>query len=133
MCFYGFSRMLFGLCNARATFQRLMERCMGDLSLRDCLIHFDDVTISVLRHFSRLKGHNLKLKADLCKFIKSCVTGLRKNYGDISRKDRSQFKRQSRMSGPNFHLFGLREYCVITVDQQLGHGDCYSPARTNLL
>ena len=43
--FYECNRMSFGLCNAPATFQRLMERCMGDLNLRDCLIYLDDIII----------------------------------------------------------------------------------------
>ena len=43
--FYECNRMPFGLCNAPATFQRLMERCMGDLNLRDCLIYLDDIII----------------------------------------------------------------------------------------
>lgn len=43
--FYEYNRMPFGLCNAPATFQRLMERCMGDLNLRDCLIYLDDIII----------------------------------------------------------------------------------------
>ena len=81
--FYEFNRMPFGLCNAPATFQRLMERCMGDLNLRDCLIYLDDIIIfsstfeEHLEHleavFARLKEHNLKLKASKCEFLKSEV------------------------------------------------------------
>ena len=37
--FFEFNRMPFGLTNAPATFQRLMERTMGDMNLRDCLIY----------------------------------------------------------------------------------------------
>ena len=43
--FFEFNKMPFGLCNAPATFQRLMERCMGDMNLRDCLIYLDDIII----------------------------------------------------------------------------------------
>ncbi len=43
--FYECNRMAFGLTNAPSTFQRLMERCMGDLHLRDCLIYLDDIII----------------------------------------------------------------------------------------
>ena len=86
MGFNEFNRMPFGLCNAPATFQRLMERCMGDLNLRDCLIYLDDVIIfstTFEEHlerldavFSRLKEHNLKLKGAKCEFLKSHVTYL---------------------------------------------------------
>ena len=84
--FYEFNRMPFGLCNAPATFQRLMERCMGELNLRDCLIYLDDVIIfssTFEEHierleavFSRLKQHNLKLKPSKCEFLRSEVTYL---------------------------------------------------------
>ena len=84
--FYEFNRMPFGLCNAPASFQRLMERCMGELNLRDCLIYLDDVIIfssTFEEHlerldavFSRLKQHNLKLKPSKCEFLKSEVTYL---------------------------------------------------------
>ena len=84
--FYEFNRMPFGLCNAPATFQRLMERCMGELNLRDCLIYLDDVIIfsstfekhiqSLESVFGRLKRHNLKLKASKCEFLRSSVTYL---------------------------------------------------------
>ena len=86
MGFYEFNRMPFGLCNAPATFQRLMERCMGEMNLRDCLIYLDDVIIfstTFEEHlerleavFERLKDHNLKLKASKCEFMKSRVTYL---------------------------------------------------------
>ena len=36
MGFYEFNRMPFGLCKAPATFQRMMEHCMGEVNLRDC-------------------------------------------------------------------------------------------------
>ena len=82
--FYEFHRMPFGLCNAPATFQRLMEMCMGDMNLRDCLVYLDDVIIfstTFEEHidrlqavFSRLKEFNLKLKATRCEFMKSEVT-----------------------------------------------------------
>ena len=86
MGFYEFNRMPFGLCNAPATFQRLMERCMGEINLRDCLIYLDDIFIfssTVEEHlerleavFSRLAQHNLKLKASKCEFLRSRVTYL---------------------------------------------------------
>jgi hypothetical protein len=79
--------MQFGLTNAQATFQRLMEICMGDLNLRDCLIYLDDIIIfsTIFKEhierletvFSRLAEHNLKLKPSKCEFFKTSVTYLR--------------------------------------------------------
>ena len=84
--FFEFNRMPFGLCNAPATFQRLMECCIGDMNLRDCLIYLDDIVIfstTFEEHlerleavFSRLHSHNLKLKASKCEFLKTSVTYL---------------------------------------------------------
>jgi hypothetical protein len=40
--FFEWNRLGFGLTNAPSSFQRLMERCMGDLHLKECLIFLDD-------------------------------------------------------------------------------------------
>jgi transposase InsO family protein len=81
--FYECERMSFGLCNAPATFQRLMEKCMGELHLRECLIFIDDILVfskTFEEHlarlesvFSRLEQHNLKLKPSKCEFFKTSV------------------------------------------------------------
>ena len=79
--FYQCERMPFGLVNAPATFQRLMESCLGDLHLRWCLIYLDDIVVfsktfddqlerldAVL---SRLQEAGLKLKPSKCEFFKT--------------------------------------------------------------
>ena len=53
--FFECNRMPFGLCNAPATFQRLMERCIGALNLRECLIYLGDIII-----FSPTFGEHLE-------------------------------------------------------------------------
>ena len=37
--------MPFGLCNALATFQWLMQNCLGELNLIYCLIYLDDLIV----------------------------------------------------------------------------------------
>ena len=37
--------MLFGASNAPATFQRLMENCLGDLNLRWYVVYLDDIIV----------------------------------------------------------------------------------------
>ena len=43
--FFECDRMPFGLCNAPATFQWLMQNCMGELNLIYCLIYLDDLIV----------------------------------------------------------------------------------------
>ena len=47
--------MPFGLCNAPATFQRLMQNCLGKMNLTYYLIYLDDVIV-----FSRTEEEHLK-------------------------------------------------------------------------
>ncbi|PIK44331.1 hypothetical protein BSL78_18804 [Apostichopus japonicus] len=68
--FYECNRMPFGLTNAPATFQRLMEMCMGDLNLQQCLVYLDDIIIfshTFEEHLERLKAFSRDLKITVLK------------------------------------------------------------------
>ena len=76
---YQFTTMPFGLCNAPATFQRLMEVALNGLQWITCLIYLDDVIIygsSFDDHINRLEAvlvrisqAGLKLKPRKCHFF----------------------------------------------------------------
>ena len=51
---FEFLRMPYGICNALATFQRLMQNCLGELNLTYALIYLDDVIV-----FSRTEEEHL--------------------------------------------------------------------------
>ena len=78
--------MPFGLTNVPATFQRLMESCLGELHLSWCIIYLDDVIIfseTPDEHLRRLEGvlkklraAGLKLKPSKCEFFKDRITYL---------------------------------------------------------
>ncbi|KAI4904285.1 hypothetical protein NFI96_007443, partial [Prochilodus magdalenae] len=73
-------RMPFGLCNAPATFQRLMGVVLGDLTFDILLVYLDDIIIfsrDFKSHcerlelvFNRLRHHGLKLKPSKCFLLK---------------------------------------------------------------
>ena len=83
---YEFLRMPYGLCNAPATFQRLMQNCLGELNLTYALVYLDDVIVysnteedhlhqlqAVFEHFHE---HGLKLKPAKCSFLRKQITFL---------------------------------------------------------
>ena len=84
--FYECLQMPFGLTNVPATFQRLMENCLGDLHLNWCIIYLDDIIIYLKtpeEHvkrleavFKKLSKAGLKLKPSKCEFFKSEITYL---------------------------------------------------------
>ncbi|KAM0734141.1 Retrovirus-related Pol polyprotein from transposon 17.6 [Formica fusca] len=75
--------MPFGLKNAPATFQRLMNSVLTGLQGIKCLVYLDDIVIygtSLKEHNTRLievlnklRKHNLKLQPDKCEFLRKEV------------------------------------------------------------
>ena len=55
--FYELNRMPQGITNAPSTFQRVMERCMGSLNLKEVLVFLDDVIV----FSSTLEEHEARL------------------------------------------------------------------------
>ena len=84
--FFKCNRMPFGLCNAPATFQWLMQNCMGELNLTYWLIYLDDLIVfsqMEKEHLHRLcivfdwlREYNLKLKPSKCSFFKEKINYL---------------------------------------------------------
>ena len=54
--------MPFWLCNAPATFQQLMQNCLGELNLIYCLIYLDDIVI--FSHTAEEHLHHLHIVFD---------------------------------------------------------------------
>ena len=81
---YEFLRMPYGLCNAPAMFQRLMQNCLGELNLTYALIYLDDMIVfsqTEEDHLHRLQvvfgqflDHSLKLKLSKCHFLQDKIT-----------------------------------------------------------
>ncbi|XP_061571799.1 NACHT, LRR and PYD domains-containing protein 12-like [Cololabis saira] len=81
--FFEFNRMPQGVTNAPSTFQRLMEKCVGDLHLNEVLVFLDDLIVfsdtleeheaRLMKVLNRLKDYGLKLSPEKCNFFKSSV------------------------------------------------------------
>ncbi|KAL6417766.1 hypothetical protein ACFW04_014363 [Cataglyphis niger] len=80
---YEFNRMPFGLKNAPATFQRLMDQVLSGLQGNELFVYLDDIVLyasSLKEHevkfnklAERLKKANLKLQPDKCEFLRKEV------------------------------------------------------------
>jgi len=78
--------MPFGLCNAGATFQRLMDLLLTGLNFEVCLAYLDDITVyssTLEQHLDRLaqvlgrlKQANLKYKPSKCCLMQGKVSFL---------------------------------------------------------
>ena len=63
--FYECERMPFRLTNASATFQHLLQNCLGNLHLQYCIIYLDDIIVfskTPEEHLARLQAIFKKLK-----------------------------------------------------------------------
>lgn len=83
---FRFPKMPFGLCNAPATFQRLMDTVLSGLNYEICLAYLDDIIVfshdldthlqRLEQLFIRLREANLKLKPSKCRMLQKRVTFL---------------------------------------------------------
>jgi len=81
---FKFRKMPFGLCNAGATFQRLMDIIMSGLCFQCCLIYLDDIIVfsqtpeQHLDHLrivlERLRSAGFKLKPEQCTLFQRSVS-----------------------------------------------------------
>lgn len=83
---YEFTRMPFGLKNAPATFQRVMDNILRGLQNEQCLVYLDDIIVfstSLQEHldrlrsvFQNLRNSNFKLQLDKSEFLRREVAYL---------------------------------------------------------
>jgi len=83
---FRYRMMPFGLCNAGATFQRLMDIVMSGLHLDVCLVYLDDIIVfsktieehleRLVRVLDRLRSAGLKLKPEKCSLFRRSVSFL---------------------------------------------------------
>ena len=80
---FEFRVMPFGLCNAPATFQRLMDLVLAGLLWSHCMVYIDDVLVlgrdfsdhvaNLQAVFQRFRDANLRLKPKKCSFFRQKV------------------------------------------------------------
>lgn len=81
--FFQFERMPQGITGAPATFQRLMEKAVGDMNLLQCLVYLDDLIVfgrtleeheeRLLKVLDRLQEYGLKVSINKCQFCQPQV------------------------------------------------------------
>lgn len=91
--FWEFERMPQGITNAPSTFQRLMEKCMSAINLKEVLVFLDNLIVfsnsleeheaRLLHVLQRLRENGLKLSPSKCTFFQTHVRYL----GHIVSKD----------------------------------------------
>ena len=121
---YEFLRMPYGLCNAPATFQRLMQNCLGELNLTYALIYLDDVIVYSSTEedhlhrlrvvFGRFLEHGLKLKPSKCHFLQDEITFLGHQISAQGMKPGTENLRAIAEMAPPTTYTGIREFTGMT-------------------
>ena len=80
---FQFCKMPFGLCNAPATFERLMELTLSGLTWKCCLVYLDDIIVygrtfdkalvNLRLVLDRIRRARLKLKTSKCELFRAHV------------------------------------------------------------
>jgi len=135
---FEYVRMPFGLNNAPATFQRLMNNIFGELLGKCCLIYMDDIMVfsaSLQEHitdlervFKKLAEANFKLQLDKTEFLRKEVEylghvvtqqGIKPNPGKIEAIKRFEIPKTRKQIKSFLGLLGyyrkfIRDFAAIT-------------------
>lgn len=81
--FWEFNRMPQGIINGPSTFQWLIEKCMGDMNLKEVIVFLDDIIVfsqtleehetRLMKVLNSLKEYGLKLSPEKCTFFQTLV------------------------------------------------------------
>ena len=124
MGIFEFLRMPYGLCNAPATFQRLMQNCLEELNLTYALIYLDDVIvfsrteedhlIQLRVVFERFREHGLKLKPSKCHFLWKEITFLGHKVSEEGMKPGEEVLRSIAKMAPPRNYMEIRRFLGAT-------------------
>ena len=116
--------MPYGLCNTPATFQRLMQNCLGKLNLTYALIYLDDVIVfsrTEEEHLTRLRAvferfwkHGLKLKPSKCHFLWKEIAFLGHKVSEEGMKPRDEGLKSIAEMAPPHNYTEIRRFLGAT-------------------
>ena len=117
---YEFLCMPYSLCNAPATFQHLMQNCLGELNLSFAMVYLDDVIVysempedhltwlqAIFDHFAH---HGLKLKPSKCHFFKEEISYLGHEISAKGILSRQKGVEEIARMGPPMMYTGIRKF-----------------------
>ena len=109
MGIYEFLCMPYGLCNAPATFQHLMQNCLGELNLTYALIYLDDVIV-----YSKTEDeHLVRLHTVLERFMENSLK-LKPSNSNFFRTEINYLGHKVSMAGMKPDTEGLKGIAKIT-------------------